>query len=214
MTEVDDFEIIRRFLKPNMLNLLTLQAELAGIEVNYEATCYIYDSSSDTQEEGFTQSLYALREFEQLSPGSQLQLLDRINDTLHKYNEEIWGKLSGSDAKTSTSDQVTLIQRESGFSRGVVVTLVFLYDLIWRRYRNRTKRVDIERNQTYYSEFNVRSAAKVLTSVLASLFPGIVILALYLIDTTLKRIGAMLCFTTFFAFVAVEVVFIGSASTK
>ncbi|TGO73305.1 hypothetical protein BELL_0372g00010 [Botrytis elliptica] len=89
MTEVDDFEIIRRFLKPNMLNLLTLQAELAGIEVNYEATCYIYDSSSDTQEEGFTQSLYALREFEQLSPGSQLQLLDRINDTLHKYNSAL-----------------------------------------------------------------------------------------------------------------------------
>lgn len=65
----------------------------------------------------------------------------------------------------------------------------------------KTKRVDVERNQTYYPESNVRAAAKVLTSVLASLFPGIVILALYLIDTTLKRIGAMLCFTTFFAFV-------------
>ena len=40
-----------------------------------------------------------------------------------------------------------------------------------------------------------------VTAVLASLFPGIVVLALYLINTTIKRIGAMLCFTTFFAFV-------------
>jgi hypothetical protein len=43
--------------------------------------------------------------------------------------------------------------------------------------------------------------AKVFTSVLASLLPGIVILALYLINTTVKRIGAMLAFTAFFAFV-------------
>ncbi|CCD56991.1 hypothetical protein BofuT4_P142530.1 [Botrytis cinerea T4] len=275
MTKVDDVVIFRRFSKLNMLNLLRLQAELASLELSYEAACNIDDNSKDSQERGFTQSFYELREFGQISPGSQLELLDRINDTLHKYNsallqvsqvlrldkpdrydlerlhewlrdkdqgalflhtpeEEIWGKLTGSDAKTNTSDQVTLIQRESGFSRGVILTLVSLYDLIWGRHRKKTKRVDVERNQTYYPESNVRAAAKVLTSVLASLFPGIVILALYLIDTTLKRIGAMLCFTTFFAFVlsywtsaktievfaatagfvAVEVVFIGSASTK
>jgi hypothetical protein len=64
----------------------------------------------------------------------------------------------------------------------------------------KTKRVDIERNQTYYPESNIIWAAKVVTSILASLFPGIVVLALYLINTTIKRIGAMLCFTTFFAF--------------
>jgi hypothetical protein len=67
--------------------------------------------------------------------------------------------------------------------------------------QQKTKRVDVERNQTYYPESSIRSAARILTSVLASIFPGIVVLALYLINTTLKRIGAMVCFTTFFAFV-------------
>lgn len=64
-----------------------------------------------------------------------------------------------------------------------------------------TRRVDIERNQTYYPESNISAIAKVITSVLASLFPGIVVLVLYLIDSTVKRIGAMLCFTTVFAFI-------------
>ncbi|TGO52286.1 hypothetical protein BCON_0144g00230 [Botryotinia convoluta] len=159
MTEVDDVVIFRRFSKLNMLNLLGLQAELAGLELSYEAACDIDDDSSNPQERGFTRSFYELREFGQIIPGSQLELLDRIHDTLHNYNsallqvsrvlqldkpdkydlerlhewlrdkdrgalflhkpeEEIWGKLSGSDAKTSTSDQVTFIQRESGFSRG------------------------------------------------------------------------------------------------
>jgi hypothetical protein len=49
-----------------------------------------------------------------------------------------------------------------------------------------TRRVDVERNKTYYPESDIKSAAKTLTSVLASLFPGIVILALFLIDTTIK----------------------------
>ncbi|KAM0163113.1 hypothetical protein ACHAQE_002663 [Botrytis cinerea] len=176
MTKVDDVVIFRRFSKLNMLNLLRLQAELASLELSYEAACNIDDDSKDSQERGFTQSFYELREFGQISPGSQLELLDRINDTLNKYNsallqvsqvlrldkpdrydlerlhewlrdkdqgalflhtpeEEIWGKLTGSDAKTNTSDQVTLIQRESGFSRGVILTLVSLYDLIWGRHR-------------------------------------------------------------------------------
>ena len=64
-----------------------------------------------------------------------------------------------------------------------------------------TRRVDIERNQTYYPDSNIKSVAKVFTSVLASLLPGIVILVLYLIKTTVKRIVAMLCFTAFFAFI-------------
>jgi hypothetical protein len=54
---------------------------------------------------------------------------------LHKPEEEMWGKLHGPDEKPSTLDQVTLIERENGFSRGIVTALVYLYDLIWGRYR-------------------------------------------------------------------------------
>lgn len=86
MTEVDDVVIFRRFQKLNMLNLLRLQAELAGLELSYEAACDKDDNSRNPQERGFTQSFYELREFGQISPGSQLELLDRINDTLHKYS--------------------------------------------------------------------------------------------------------------------------------
>jgi hypothetical protein len=53
----------------------------------------------------------------------------------------------------------------------------------------------------YYPESKIKSVAKILTTVFASLLPGIVILALYLINTTIRRIGAMLCFTAFFALV-------------
>lgn len=60
---------------------------------------------------------------------------------------------------------------------------------------------DAERDQKHYPESSIKHIAKVVTSVLASLIPGIVVLGLALIDTTLKRIGAMLCFTSFFAFV-------------
>lgn len=86
MTKVDDVVIFRRFSKLNMLNLLRLQAELASLELSYEAACNIDDDSKDSQERGFTQSFYELREFGQISPGSQLELLDRINDTLNKYS--------------------------------------------------------------------------------------------------------------------------------
>lgn len=86
MTEVDDVVIFRRFSKLNMLNLLRLQAELASLELSYEAACNIDDDSKDSHERGFTQSFYELREFGQISPGSQLELLDKINDTLHKYS--------------------------------------------------------------------------------------------------------------------------------
>jgi hypothetical protein len=58
---------------------------------------------------------------------------DRGALRLHKPEEEIWGKLSGTDEKTSTLDQVTLIERENG--RGIVTALVYLYDLIWGRHR-------------------------------------------------------------------------------
>jgi hypothetical protein len=54
---------------------------------------------------------------------------------LHKPEEEIWGKLSGSEGEADTSDQVTLVERENGFSRGTVTTLVYLYDFIWGRHR-------------------------------------------------------------------------------
>jgi hypothetical protein len=86
MTEVDDVVIFRRFQKLNMLNLLRLQAELAGLELSYEAACDKDDNSSNSHERGFTQSFYELREFGQISPGSQLELLDSIRDTLHKYS--------------------------------------------------------------------------------------------------------------------------------
>jgi hypothetical protein len=86
MAEVDDVVIFRRFKKLNMINLLRLQSELAALELSYEAVCNKDDNSSNPEERGFTQSFYELREFGQISPGSQLELLDRINDTLHKYS--------------------------------------------------------------------------------------------------------------------------------
>jgi hypothetical protein len=61
--------------------------------------------------------------------------------------------------------------------------------------------VDTQTSQRYYPDEQLDFVAKVFTSVLASLFPGLVILALYLINTTVKRIGAMLVFTALFSFV-------------
>jgi hypothetical protein len=54
---------------------------------------------------------------------------------LHKPEEETWGKLNAPDAKTDTSDQVTLAVREDHFSRGTATALVYLYDVVWGRHR-------------------------------------------------------------------------------
>lgn len=69
-----------------MVNLLRLQAELAALELSYDAACDRDDSSSNMEEQGFTQSFYELRESGKSFPGSQLNLLDRIHDTLNKYS--------------------------------------------------------------------------------------------------------------------------------
>jgi hypothetical protein len=91
MAEVDDVVIFRKFQKLNILNLLRLQAELAALELSYEAACDSDDNSTNIKEQGFTQSFYELREHGNISPGSQLELLDRINETLAKYSTfEVW----------------------------------------------------------------------------------------------------------------------------
>jgi hypothetical protein len=87
MAEVDDVVIFRKFQKLNMLNLLRWQAELAALQLSYEAACDKDDNSSNPEEQGFTQSFYELREYGKISPGSQLDLLDRISDTLQKYSK-------------------------------------------------------------------------------------------------------------------------------
>lgn len=134
---------------------------------------------------------------------------------LHKPEEETWGDLQDMGASSITLDQIALVEKESGFSRGIVTVLIYVYDKLWGKRRKvrfpsewsevltdqKTNRVDVERNQTYYPESAIGAVAKVFTSVLASLLPGIVTLVLYLIDSTIKRIGAMLCFTTAFAFI-------------
>jgi hypothetical protein len=86
MAEIDDVVIFRRFQRLNMVNLLRLQAELAALELSYDAACDRDDSSSNMEEQGFTQSFYELRESGKSFPGSQLNLLDRIHDTLNKYS--------------------------------------------------------------------------------------------------------------------------------
>ena len=55
----------------------------------------------------------------------------------------MWGKLYGQGEKTSTLDQVTLIERENGVSRGIVTALVYLYDLIWGRHRKVSRHFSI-----------------------------------------------------------------------
>jgi hypothetical protein len=86
MVEVDDVVIFRKFQMLNMLNLFRWQAELAALQLSYDAACDKDDNSSNPEEKGFTQSFYELREYGNISPGSQLDLLDRINDTLQKYS--------------------------------------------------------------------------------------------------------------------------------
>lgn len=54
---------------------------------------------------------------------------------LHKPEEEIWGDLHKTEGKAKTSDQVTLVERENGFSRATVTILIYLYDMIWGRRR-------------------------------------------------------------------------------
>ena len=86
MAEIDDVVIFRRFQRLNMVNLLRLQAELAALELSYDAACDRDDNSSNVEEQGFTQSFYELRESGQNFSGSQLDILDRIHDALHKYS--------------------------------------------------------------------------------------------------------------------------------
>ena len=86
MSEVGDVVIFRRFQKLNMLNLLRLQAEFAALELSYETACNRDDASDNPDEQGFTQSFYGLRELGNNCPGSQLDLLDKINSTLDKYS--------------------------------------------------------------------------------------------------------------------------------
>lgn len=86
MSEVGDVVIFRRFKKLNMLNLMRLQAELAALELSYQDACNRDDRSENPEEREFTQSFYELREFGNITPGSQLDLLNKISYTLEKYS--------------------------------------------------------------------------------------------------------------------------------
>ncbi|MCJ1403531.1 hypothetical protein MMC11_006754 [Xylographa trunciseda] len=146
---------------------------------------------------------------------------------LQGHERETW-------APVNDYDQATLAARSDGLSRSTATGFMRLYDWLWGRRSERTIIADSTTGQRFYPDSNVKFVAKVFTSVLASLIPGIIVLALNFIDSTTKRIGAMLAFTSFFAFVlsywtlaetidifaataafaAVEVVFIGSAITN
>ncbi|TVY26452.1 hypothetical protein LHYA1_G003538 [Lachnellula hyalina] len=131
-------------------------------------------------------------------------------------------------------DQVTLVAKEGGLMQRSSTWLMLIYDWAYGRRFGKPEVIDAKTGSRYYPDSSTKKIAKVTTSVLASLIPDIVILGLYYIDTTVKRIGTMLACTAIFAFVlsfwtqadvidvfaataafaAVEVVFIGSAITN
>ncbi|EPE33161.1 hypothetical protein GLAREA_06173 [Glarea lozoyensis ATCC 20868] len=135
--------------------------------------------------------------------------------------------------KKYDADQITLIAKEGGLMRRSSSWIILIYDWVLGRHFVPDV-IDSETGSRYYPTTLEKRIAKVTTSVIASLIPGLVILGLYFIDTTIKRIGTMLACTAVFAFVlsfwtqanvidvfaataafaAVEVVFIGSAITN
>ncbi|KAM3078035.1 hypothetical protein ACMFMG_002666 [Clarireedia jacksonii] len=269
MGRYNDVAIFRRFRTLNMLNLLSLQAELVDLEVKYRQACSEDDGNlTNDDARNLTKDFLALRESGTHGNTAQLDYLGDIKKKLKEYNEALlqeaqisklqrpqkrnikllrgWleGLLEGNSflrgyeadtwSEQYDDDMITLATRERGLGRATASGIITGYDFVYGRRSKRTEVVDTQTNQRYYPDERLDFVMKVFTTVVASLFPGLVVLALYFINTTVKRIGAMLAFTALFAFVlsfwslaktidvfaataafvAVEVVFIGSADTN
>ncbi|TAQ89639.1 hypothetical protein B7494_g2020 [Chlorociboria aeruginascens] len=141
--------------------------------------------------------------------------------------ENMWGT-------ENDDDQIILTQKDEGLMRASSTWIMLLYDWVYGKRFGKPEVIDAQTGSRYYPDSSVKKIAKVTTSVIAALIPGIVILGLNYLETTVKRIGTMLACTALFAFVlsfwtqadvvdvfaatgafaAVEVVFIGSAITN
>ncbi|TVY15465.1 hypothetical protein LARI1_G007326 [Lachnellula arida] len=263
MYRVPELSVFRTFREVTLLNLLSLQAELSELVEEYDAS-YNADSIGNEDEPTTYERQVLSKSFRKLreSDRTQSTQYEALKNICFKFNEYHTALLQASEVsklakpekvdltnlrrwlfhptvggnfipksedawkETYDDDQVTLVAKEGGLMQRSSTWLMLIYDWAYGRRFGTGSR--------YYPDSSIKKIAKVTTSVLASLIPGIVILGLYYLDTTVKRIGTMLACTAIFAFVlsfwtqadvvdvfaataafaAVEVVFIGSAITN
>jgi hypothetical protein len=88
MGRYNEVAIFRRFRTLNMLNILSLQAELVELEVKYRQACSADDGdleNADTRD--LTKSFLALRGTRESGDAAQLDYLEDIRKKLKEYSE-------------------------------------------------------------------------------------------------------------------------------
>jgi hypothetical protein len=88
MGRYNDVAIFRRFRTLNMLNLLSLQAELVDLEVKYRQACSEDDGDlANDDARNLTRSFLSLRESGQDGNTAQFDYLEEIKKKLKEYSE-------------------------------------------------------------------------------------------------------------------------------
>lgn len=78
--------IFRRFGALNMLNLLSLQAELVELEVHFKDVCAEDNESNDPVEQNFSKYFHELRKSENKANDEQYQMLLTLRKKLQEYS--------------------------------------------------------------------------------------------------------------------------------
>ncbi|THC88902.1 hypothetical protein EYZ11_011646 [Aspergillus tanneri] len=89
MATFGDMAIFRTFRELNMLNLLSLQAELTELHIQFQDICHEDDTSSDPSDQVYSSYFHSLRGSRNTPNNEQLEMLLRIRQKLREDNEAI-----------------------------------------------------------------------------------------------------------------------------
>jgi hypothetical protein len=86
MEQCSEEVIFRQFRRLNLLNLMSLQAELVALESEYLKACQKDSSSENPTLKSLSKSFSSLREYGSTSRSEQYELLKNIREKLKEYS--------------------------------------------------------------------------------------------------------------------------------
>ncbi|KAA8643738.1 uncharacterized protein ATNIH1004_010512 [Aspergillus tanneri] len=227
MATFGDMAIFRTFRELNMLNLLSLQAELTELHIQFQDICHEDDTSSDPSDQVYSSYFHSLRGSRNTPNNEQLEMLLRIRQ---KLREDIAGL---STLREPNKNDLRTLHNWLASSEGGNYFLkgseVFMWDdekdlakvfnppgerlddpfskwltsnvLQWYHalWGHRRKTVNLESGMSQYHDLSLIRISTVVATTASSILPLLAVLVLWYVKDTVHRILVMIGFTTLFA---------------